>query len=104
MSDPAILALRKRTTLIPNAELTTALPPRQVILRVVTKDGRDVTFRTHAVKGTPANRMSREEVVAKSLDLLEPVIGAERAEKLVEAVLHLDAATDVVALRPLLQS
>jgi 2-methylcitrate dehydratase PrpD len=103
MSDPAILALRKRTTLIPNAELTTALPPRQVILRVVTKDGRDVTYRTHAVKGTPANPMTREEVVAKSLDLLQPVIG-DRAERLVETVLHLDAAADVVALRPLLQS
>jgi 2-methylcitrate dehydratase PrpD len=104
MTDPAILALRQRIRLIANPELTTALPPRQVIISVRTKDGQDLRFRTHAVKGTPDNPMTRQEVEEKCLDLIAPIFGTERAELLIAAVLALKTAEDVVALRPLLQS
>lgn len=104
MSDPRILALRARTTLIPNAELTTALPPRQVIIRVETKSGERLEHRTHAVKGTPANPMSRQEVADKALDLVTPSLGPARAQKLVETVLGLESQERAgLALRPLLQ-
>lgn len=105
MSDPAVQAVRRCITLVPNAELTTALPPRQVIMSVRTKDGRDLHHRTHAVKGTPANPMTRAEVEEKSLDLIAPVLGKERAERLVKTVMGLDKVDNVTAaLRPLLQS
>ena len=104
MSDPAISDLRGRIELIPNPELTTALPPRQVIMRVRTRSGREFTHRTHAVKGTPDNPMSRREVVEKSLDLIAPILGKERGEKLVATITAIERVDDVVALRPLLQA
>lgn len=104
MNDPRITALRARTTLIPNAELTTALPPRQVIIRVETKSGETLEHRTHAVKGTPANQMTRQEVVDKALDLVGPSLGPARSRQLVETVLGLDTVDRAgLALRPLLQ-
>jgi 2-methylcitrate dehydratase PrpD len=104
MTDPRVADLRNRTTLIANPELTTALPPRQVILRVETKDGKKLEHRTHAVKGTPANPMTRQEVVDKALDLVEPSLGKARSLKLIETVLGLDTVDRAgLALRPLLQ-
>ncbi|HEY8368576.1 MAG TPA: MmgE/PrpD family protein [Thermodesulfobacteriota bacterium] len=105
MSDPAILDLRKRIELVPNAELTTALPPRQVIIRIRTRAGKELYHRTHAVKGTPANPMSRQEVADKALDLIEPVIGKARGKDLIATLLEIDRVEDVVrTLRPLLQA
>lgn len=104
MEDERIKAIRARTTLIANAELTTALPPRQVIIRARLRDGREVEHRTHAVKGTPANPMSREEVVAKSLDLITPTLGPSRARELIDLVMGLERVESAgLALRPLLQ-
>ena len=36
MRDPAVLALRRRIRLVPDAELTRALPPRQAIVEIET--------------------------------------------------------------------
>jgi 2-methylcitrate dehydratase PrpD len=105
MADERIRALRARITLIPNAELTTALPPRQVIIRATVKGGAELVHRTHAVKGTPANQMTRAEVTEKSLDLLLPTLGPKRAQQLVDTVLSLETVEKAgLALRPLLQS
>jgi 2-methylcitrate dehydratase PrpD len=105
MADPRVQAIRARTTLVPNAELTTALPPRQVIIAVTTKDGRELHHRTHAVKGTPANPMSRAEVVEKAIDLVCPLMGDERGRRLVDTVIGLDQVDDLLgSLRPLLQA
>lgn len=103
MSDLAVLALRAKIDLVPNSELTTALPPRQVILDIQTRDGRALNYRTHAVKGTPDNPMTREEVIHKSRDLIEPILGREQCEKLIESVLNIESMDNVSALRPLLQ-
>jgi 2-methylcitrate dehydratase PrpD len=103
MADPAIADLRARIELISNPELTTALPPRQVIMKVRTKAGQEFSHRTHAVKGTPDNPMSRREVVEKSLDLVAPILGKERGEKLIAAIVGIEGIDNVLALRPLLQ-
>lgn len=104
MAAPDVLALRARIELVPNAELTTALPPRQVILRIQTRDGRDLSFRTHAVKGTPDNPMTRAEVVNKSKDLIEPILGVERSAELIDTVLNIESVDRVLDLRRLLQA
>ena len=103
MTDPRIQEIRARTTLVPNPELTTALPPRQVIIAARTRDGRELSSRTRAVKGTPDNPMERAEVVEKAIDLVCPILGDGRGRRLVDAVLGLDRAESVVgSLRPLL--
>jgi 2-methylcitrate dehydratase PrpD len=103
MADPDLVALRRRIKLIANPELTSALPPRQVILAVKTKDGRELSHRTRAVKGTPDNPMNRTEVVEKALDLVGPIVGREQGEALVSAVIGIETVENVLTLRPLLQ-
>ncbi len=102
MSDPAVLALRERLTLVHDAELGTARPRRQAIVEVETTDGRRLSHRTRAVRGTADSPMERAEVEAKSLDLLAPVLGGERAGTLVAAVGEIEALGDARELRPLL--
>ena len=46
--------------------------------------------------------MSREQVAAKSRDLLLPVIGARRTEKLIATVWDIEKVRDMRKLRPLL--
>lgn len=102
MHDPAVLALRQRIRAEPSADLTAARPPRQAIVTVETIDGRSLRHHTRAVLGTPANPMDPAQVAAKARDLLEPALGTKGANRLIDAVLALDAMSDVRALRPLL--
>ena len=104
MEDPAVLAVRQRIEVVPSAELTAAVPARQAIVAIETTDGRTVRHRTFAVRGTPDNPMDAAEVEAKARDLIVPIIGAERAEKLIAAVASLESLRAVTELRPLLQA
>jgi 2-methylcitrate dehydratase PrpD len=104
MQDPAVLAVRARITVVPSAELTAAVPARQAIVAVETTDGRKLRHRTHAVRGTPDNPMDQAEVEAKARDLVVPIIGAERAEKLIATVGSIETLDSVIKLRPLLQA
>lgn len=102
MADPAIRVLRQRIFAIPSKDLTDARPPRQAVVEITTTDGRVLRHHTRAVLGTPANPMSRAQVVAKARDLIDPVLGADRAQTLISAVLAISAMDDVRDLRPLL--
>jgi len=104
MADPAVLAVRRRIEAVPSAALTVAVPARQAIVAVETTDGRKVQHRTYAVRGTPDNPMGHAEVEAKARDLVMPIIGPERAEKLVAAVAELESLRNATELRPLLQA
>lgn len=104
VNDPEIVALKNCTVLVPNPELTTALPPRQVILGIDLNDGTELHHRTHAVKGTPANPMTRQEVSIKARDLIEAIVGKDKADRLIDFVLNIEAAPDLKPLRLLLQA
>jgi hypothetical protein len=56
------------------------------------------------VRGTVDNPMTREEVVQKCRDLVEPVMGKARCTTLVDAVLALEKLGNVRDLRGLLQA
>jgi 2-methylcitrate dehydratase PrpD len=104
MDDPTVRAIRARIEVVPSAELTTAVPARQAVVAIETTDGRVLRHRTYAVRGTPDNPMETAEVEAKAHDLMVPVIGAERSEKLIAAVGSLEKLGAVKELRPLLQA
>ncbi len=104
MTDPAVLAVRARIEVVPSAELAAAVPARQAAVTLESADGRSVRHRTYAVRGTPDNPMDRAEVEAKARDLMVPIIGAERAEKLIAAVASLEGLKQATQLRPLLQA
>lgn len=104
MSDPAVLELRRRIDAVPSAELTAAVPARQAIIEIETRSGARLSHRTRAVRGTPNNPMDRAEISAKALDLVSPIIGQARADRLVDSIWSIERLGDVRALRPLLQA
>src|SRR2546425_1257231 len=104
MREPKILELRGLIELRGDDALTQAMPRREGIVEIRLKDGRDVRHHTRAVRGTPENPMTREEVQAKSHDLMAPVAGVARSRKLCETVWNLEDIEDVRTLRPLLRT
>jgi 2-methylcitrate dehydratase PrpD len=104
MRDPAVMALRGRIRLVPDAALTRALPPRQAIVEIATCHGAHLMHHARAVRGTPDDPMDWQEVEAKALDLLAPVLGAGRAGALTDQIRRIEQVTSVRALRPLLQA
>jgi 2-methylcitrate dehydratase PrpD len=104
MNDPKVLAVRKLVELVGSEELQNAVPQRQAIVRIETADGRALSQRTTVVRGTAGNPMSGEEVEAKALDLMVPVLGGSRANELIAAVGNLESIESLSRLRPLLQT
>lgn len=100
MQDPAVRALRARMTLVPSPELTVAVPARQAIVTIRFAGGEERRHHAVAVRGTPDNPMAEEEVEAKTLDLVAPLLGA-RAPALLAALRDISALR-VRALRTLL--
>jgi len=102
MQDPAILALRARTSLVPSPELTLAVPARQAIVELVFSDGTTRRHHAQAVRGTPENPMTEAEVEAKARELMAPLLGPHATTALIDAVRGLDAVGPVRDLRPFL--
>ena len=102
--DPAVQGLKQRMTLIADRGLSEARPRRQGIVEVTTREGRKLAHRTYAVRGTADNPMSRDEVQAKALDLLAPVLGDERAGRLIDQIWRMEQVDQVRELRPLLEA
>jgi 2-methylcitrate dehydratase PrpD len=63
-----------------------------------------LTERVEAVRGTPENPMTRDEVVAKCRDLTAPRLGTAKSSQLIQKVLAIETVRDVRELRPLLQA
>jgi 2-methylcitrate dehydratase PrpD len=103
MQDAAVVRERAKVDLVRDDELAQLLPVRVTVVEVELADGTRLAERVAAVRGTPRNPMSRAEVVAKAEDLVAPVIGAEKAARLIETVYAIEATPDIRALRPLLQ-
>jgi 2-methylcitrate dehydratase PrpD len=100
MQDSVVLAVRRRIELVPSQELMEARPRRQAIVELVLRDGRRLSHRTIAVRGTADNPMTRTEVEAKALDLMADVLGPERAARLVADCRTIERCRDVTELRP----
>ena len=66
-------------------------------------DGTRLSEDVTAVLGTANNLMSRDQVVAKSRELMTPVIGASTTAKLIERTLNLESMKSVRDLRALIQ-
>jgi 2-methylcitrate dehydratase PrpD len=103
MQDSAVLRERAKVQLVPDEELERLIPKRVAIVEVTLTDGMRLTERVEAVRGTPENPMSRDEVIAKARDLMTPVLGAPSCNALIDKVLGLENVKDIRELRPLLQ-
>jgi 2-methylcitrate dehydratase PrpD len=90
MTDPEVVAVREKLTLVPDAEMTRVPPPRRARIDITTTDGRTLSHHTGAVRGTPDNPMTRDEVERKTLKLMIPRIGEKRARAIVDASWRLE--------------
>ena len=103
MLDPEVLRQRAKVQLIGDEDLEKLIPKRVAVVEVMLNDGTKLTERVEAVRGTPENPMTREEVVGKARDLIVPILGASKCDALIEKLLNLENVKDVRELRPLLQ-
>jgi 2-methylcitrate dehydratase PrpD len=103
MKDPAVLRERAKIQLVPDDALERLMPQRTAIVEVTLTDGRTFSERVGTVRGTAANPMNREDVIAKARDLIVPVLGAATFQTLVARVFDIENVKNVIDLRPLLQ-
>ena len=101
MKDPAVLAIRQKIQLKPDASLMDPAAPRGAIVEVTLTDGRQVQHHTQFPPGTKENPLSTEAVAAKARDLMAPVLGLARADKLIDRLDTLERLDDVRRLRSL---
>ena len=101
MGDPAILEQRAKVSLAADKALMDPAAPRGAIVEVTMTDGKKVDHYTRFPPGTKENPLTTETVNAKTRDLMAPVLGAEKTEKLIEQINGLERVGDMRALRPL---
>jgi 2-methylcitrate dehydratase PrpD len=103
MQDPAVLRVRAKVNLVLDEELQKALPRREAIVEIKFTDQTRIIEHVVAVRGTPSNSMTREEVVAKARELMAPVLGAANTTSIIEKMLALENLKNILELRPFLQ-
>jgi 2-methylcitrate dehydratase PrpD len=103
MQDPAVLRQRAKVQLILDEEFERRIPRYESVVTITLADGTELSHHVEAVRGTAQNPMTRDEVAAKSRDLVTPVLGPATCTKLIDAVLALEKAKDIRELRPFLQ-
>ena len=102
MSDPAVLAVKERVTLVADPGLMDREAPRSAKVEVVLKDGRTLNHFTPHPYGTKQNPMAVESVNAKTRELLQPVLAPSRTEAVIERINGLESVANVQQLMPLL--
>ena len=102
MADPEVLAVKERVDLVADPDLMDPTAPRSARVEVIFKDGRTVDHFTPHAFGTKENPMPTETVNAKVRSLLEPVLGPQRTEAIIQRVNDLESVANVQELLPLL--
>jgi 2-methylcitrate dehydratase PrpD len=75
--------------------------PRGAIVEVTMTDGKKVDHFTKFPPGTKENPLSTEAVSAKVRDLMTPVLGKEKTEKLIGQINALEKVDNIRSLAPL---
>lgn len=102
MHDPKMLEQRHKVSVAIDKALDDPAAPRGAIVTVTLNDGQSFTHHTRFPSGTRENPLSVDAVNAKVRDLITPVIGKDRAEKLIDQINHLERVQDMAALSELL--
>jgi 2-methylcitrate dehydratase PrpD len=103
VGDAAIIRERAKIELVPDEQLERLYPQLVAIVEVKLKSGQSYKQRIDAVRGTVLNPMTRDEVVGKCRDLMDPFLGATQAAELVDAVFNIESLDHIGSLRRLLQ-
>jgi 2-methylcitrate dehydratase PrpD len=101
LNDPRFLDLARRVEIKIDPisdEERVRLKNRSAIVTVVTRDGRRLDKRVQFSRGHPRNPMSDEELIAKFLDGVTPLLGKARSRELADRIWNIEALEDVGTL------
>ena len=103
MQAPNVLRERAKVEVVADPRIDARRPRREAIVELTLNDGTEMSEWVRDVRGTAENPMTREEVVAKASDLMDPVLGSASASALIAKLLSLETVARIGELRPLLQ-
>jgi 2-methylcitrate dehydratase PrpD len=103
MSDPTLLTHKAKVKLIPSDDLEKLEPQRVAIVEITLNDGTVLRERVDDVRGTASNPMTRDEVVQKARDLVDPVLGKTGSSTFIDTILNIETVKNVRDLRSVLQ-
>ena len=101
LKNAKVLAMRQRVEAVGDPALNDAQRRWRCVMEIALKDGRRLTHQTMAAKGTSEDPLTREDENEKALDLIAPVLGARRAQALLDALWNIEHIKDVRSLRKL---
>ncbi len=73
-------------------------------VEVTTKDGAKLREHVVSPRGMMENPMTTEEVEKKCRVLLEPILGQEHSQELIDRIWNLERVSNMRTLRPLLSA
>ena len=98
MTDPAVIEFRKKIELVGEKDI----PRRNAIVEVTLANGDTLAQKQVAVRGTPDNPMTRQEVDDKAFELMAPILGHSNTRSLIDKVWEIEVIDNVQELRPLM--
>ena len=102
MQSPDVQAIKARVHLEVDLEMDKTGPRYQALVELTTASGQALREHVINVRGRPENPMSAAEVEEKARELMVPLLGDERVNKLFDSIRNLEAVSDISKLRPLL--
>jgi 2-methylcitrate dehydratase PrpD len=101
MNDPQALEVRSRVHAVPDPSLTDVQRRWRCVMEVHLRNGTVLKGQTMSAKGSFENPLTPDEENAKALDLIVPILGQDRSERLLDALWSFENIDDVCSLRPL---
>jgi 2-methylcitrate dehydratase PrpD len=98
MEDPAIRKLRDVSTIVPDP---TTDGTRSATVSISLVDGRQLRLFVPHVRGTVDDPMTEEEIVRKTTDIVEPVLGGPGTRRFLDVMLDLGSLADIADLGPI---
>jgi 2-methylcitrate dehydratase PrpD len=102
MQSPDVQAIKARVHLEVDLEMDKTGPRYQALVELTTASGQALREHIINVRGRPENPMSPAEVEEKARELMAPVLGDDRVNKLFDSIRNLEMVSDISKLRPLL--
>jgi 2-methylcitrate dehydratase PrpD len=97
-----VLDLKARVELVADEEMTRSARRYQASVEVVLSQGQRFEEHVIDVRGRPQNPMTADEVENKARELMTPVLGPARVNRLFDAIRNLESVADIGEFRPLL--
>jgi 2-methylcitrate dehydratase PrpD len=94
LAQPDVIDLRDRVKVVADP----AIGKQDADVEITLASGRTLSTEVRGNRGTPSAPLRDDQLGAKFLQLVGPVLGAERAERLLDACWHVDELRDVSVL------